>query len=62
MSSPAGASVTGVLAVACALRFLGEAHPRLLRGEAWPRLAAHAEQCEAMEVFRTVAQPFAAPG
>jgi len=50
------------IAVACALRFLGEAHPKLLRREAWPRLAAHAEQCEAMEVFRTVAQPFAAPG
>ncbi len=49
------------IAVACALRFLGEAHPKLLRREACPRLGAHAEQCEAMDVFRTVAQPFAAP-
>ena len=50
------------IAAACALRFLGEAHPKLLvarLGRGWRRTPS---RCEAMEVFRTVAQPFAAPG
>src|SRR5215472_398049 len=36
------------IAVACALRFLIEAHAGLFDAGRWPRLAAHAEQCEAL--------------
>jgi len=46
------------IAVACALRFLIEAHAGLFDAGRWPRLAAHAEQCEALEVFREIRQPF----
>jgi glutathione S-transferase len=49
------------IAVACALRFLREAHPSLFREDAWPALAAHAGRCEALTVFRTIAQPFLPP-
>jgi len=46
------------IAVACALRFLAEAHPRLHAPARRPRLAAHAAACEAMPVFASVVQPF----
>ena len=46
------------IAVACALRFLREAHPDAFDARRWPRLAAHAEACEALEPFRAVVQPF----
>lgn len=46
------------VAVACALRFLREAHPDVWDPAAHPALAAHAEGCEALEPFRTVRQPF----
>lgn len=46
------------VAVACALRFLREAHPDVWDRAAHPALAAHAERCEALEPFRTVRQPF----
>jgi glutathione S-transferase len=45
------------IAVACVLRFLGEAHPTLYRPADWPALAAHAERCEALPEFREVYQP-----
>ena len=47
--------------VACALRFLMDAHPGLFAPAAWPALAAHAARCEALPVFQTVAQAFEAP-
>jgi len=43
------------IAVACALRFLHEAHPGL--AAAGPALEAHAQRCEARPEFRAVAQP-----
>jgi len=49
------------IAVACALRFTREAHPGLLDDVRTPALAAHAARCEAMDVFREIAQPFAPP-
>jgi glutathione S-transferase len=46
------------VAVACVLRFLGEAHPGLFDlAEGWPLLAAHAARCEALEVFQEIQQP-----
>lgn len=49
------------IAVACALRFVGEAHPALIEPQRWPHLAAHAARCEALPPFQTVVQPFAPP-
>ncbi|MCW5892015.1 MAG: glutathione S-transferase family protein [bacterium] len=46
------------VAVACALRFVHEAHPGVFDADAHPALAAHAERCEALEPFRLVQQPF----
>ena len=47
--------------VACALRFLTEAHPGLFQPDRWPALAAHAAQCEALPAFQAVAQTFDPP-
>jgi len=44
------------VAVACVLRFLGEAHPALYRPADWPALAAHAGRCEALPEFREIYQ------
>jgi glutathione S-transferase len=49
------------IAVACAFRFLGEAHPAIHAPGRWPALAAHAALCEQMEAFRGVVQRFAPP-
>jgi glutathione S-transferase len=49
------------IAVACALRHAREAHPGLIDGRRWPALAAHAEACEALDVFREISQPFKPP-
>jgi glutathione S-transferase len=45
------------IAAACALRFTREAHPGLFDPARWPRLAAHAEQCEALPAFQAICQP-----
>lgn len=45
------------IALACALRFIGEAHPALADAARRPALAAHAARCEAMPVFAAVVQP-----
>jgi len=45
------------IAVGCALRFLGEAHPALYQGSRWPALGAHAAQCEALAEFQEIVQP-----
>ncbi len=49
------------IAVAVALRFLGEAHPRLIDTAAHPALAAHAARMEALAVFRRIGQKFIPP-
>jgi glutathione S-transferase len=45
------------LAVACTLRFLGEAHPTLFRVAASPALASHAARCEALPEMKAIYQP-----
>ena len=49
------------IAVAAALRFLGEAHPDLALATEQPARAAHCTRLEALPVFREIAQPFVAP-
>jgi len=44
--------------VACALRFVREAHEYLFDLTAWPALAAHWERCEALPAFQAVVKPF----
>jgi glutathione S-transferase len=47
------------IAVAVALRFLGDAHAGLFDlPEGWPLLAAHAAKCEALPPFLEIQQPF----
>jgi glutathione S-transferase len=49
------------VAVACALRFVTEAHPQLFDGALYPALADHAARCEALPVFKDIAQPLMPP-
>jgi glutathione S-transferase len=49
------------IAVACVLRFAGEAHPALFPAARYPALAAHCAACEALLPFREIAQPLAPP-
>jgi glutathione S-transferase len=49
------------IAATCALRFTREAHPGVFDEQRWPALAAHAARCEALPVFRRIAQPLAPP-
>src|SRR5262249_7107040 len=49
------------VAVACALRFTGEAHAALFPPARYPALAAHAAACEALPPFREIVQPLAPP-
>lgn len=49
------------IAVACALRFVREAHPGLIDWSAFPALTAHAAACEALPAFHSIAQPFIPP-
>lgn len=49
------------IAVACALRFLREAHPGLFDPARTPGLARFAEACEATEPFRDIVQPLVPP-
>jgi glutathione S-transferase len=46
------------VAVACVLRFVGEALPEVYAPGDWPALAAHAAACEALPQFQAVVQPF----
>ena len=48
------------IAVACALRFTGEAHPALFDAR-YPALKAHAAACEALPPFQEIVQPLAPP-
>lgn len=45
------------IAVACALRFIVEAHPVVWEARSRPALAAHADHCEALFLFQKVRQP-----
>jgi glutathione S-transferase len=49
------------IAVACALRFVSEAHAGTIDLTAWPGLAAHSARCEATEPFRAIFQRFIPP-
>jgi glutathione S-transferase len=49
------------IAVAAALRFIGDAHPGIVSMTDFPALAAHAKRCEALPVFQTIAQEFIPP-
>ena len=49
------------VAVACALRFVAEAHPPLFDGARYPALADHAARCEALPVLKDIVQPLAPP-
>lgn len=48
------------IAVACVLRFVGEAHPALFDAR-YPALKAHAERCEALAPFQEIVQPLEPP-
>jgi glutathione S-transferase len=50
------------IAVACVLRFTGEAHPALFNAARYPALTAHAAACEALPSFREIVQPLSPPG
>ena len=49
------------IAVACALRFTGEAHPALLSAARHPALTAHAARCEALPPFQEIVQTLDPP-
>jgi glutathione S-transferase len=49
------------IAVACVLRFTGEAHPHLIDAQRYPALVRHAAQCEALPAFQEIVQPLAPP-
>ena len=49
------------IAVACVLRFTGEAHPALLSAARYPALTAHAGACEALPAFVEIVQPLVPP-
>jgi glutathione S-transferase len=48
------------IAVACVLRFTGEAHPALFDAR-YPALKALSERCEALSPFKEIVQPLAPP-
>jgi glutathione S-transferase len=49
------------IAVACVLRFTGEAHRALFDQTRYPALTAHAARCEALPVFQEIVQPLEPP-
>jgi glutathione S-transferase len=49
------------IAVAAALRFIGDAHPGVVAMTDFPALAAHAKRCEALPVFQAIQQAFIPP-
>lgn len=49
------------IALACAVRFLAEAHPAIHALGRWPHLVAHGEVCEALPAFQAVQQVFIPP-
>ena len=55
-----GAMTHADIALACSLRHAREAHP-VIDFSQWPALAFHSAQCERMEVFKLISQPFIGP-
>jgi glutathione S-transferase len=49
------------IAVACALRFVRDAHADAFGAQQFPALAAHAAHCEALPVFAEISQAFIPP-
>jgi glutathione S-transferase len=49
------------IAIACALRFIPEAHPGLISMTAFPALGADAARLEALPAFKTITQKFIPP-
>lgn len=49
------------IAIACACRFINEAHPGLVDIARYPELSAMCAKLEALPVFKTIAQPFIPP-
>ena len=49
------------IALACVLRFTGEAHGHLYQASRYPALFAHAAMCEALPPFKEIVQPLAPP-
>jgi glutathione S-transferase len=49
------------VAVACVLRFTGEAHASLFPPSRYPALTAHTARCEALAPFQEIVQPLAPP-
>ena len=49
------------IAVACALRFVRDAHPGVYEAARWPALTRHADRCEALPAFQTISQVFIPP-
>lgn len=49
------------IAVACVLRFTGEAHPGLFDAIRYPALVAHAARCEALPPFQEIVQKLDPP-
>lgn len=49
------------IAVACAWRFVKDAHARAVDMSPYPALAAHSEACEALAVFKEIQQAFVPP-
>ena len=49
------------IALACALRFLRDAHPEILPAAAYPSLQSAAFRAEALPVFQEISQPFVPP-
>ena len=49
------------IAVATALRFIGDAHPGVIDMAGFPALSAHSKRCEALPVFQAISQQFIPP-
>jgi glutathione S-transferase len=49
------------IAVTCALRHVGEAHPGLIDARSYPALAFHSVGMEGLPEFQEISQPFIAP-
>jgi glutathione S-transferase len=49
------------IAAAVALRFIADVHEADFDITSYPALARHATDCEALDVFKTISQPFIPP-
>lgn len=49
------------IALGCALRHARDAHGDHIDWQRWPALAFHSASCEALDVFKTISQPFIGP-